>query len=132
MRKPGKTASFKEYMEYYLKRKKWSQNRLAICARLNQSQINKIINGTVYTVQVDILVCICLALQLSLAESKALMARAERAFSPAVPLHTAYQELIQLYSEKETEYGVNSNMLIEADEYLKARRLPTLPDVNGY
>lgn len=48
--KPSKTASFKEYMEYYLERKNWSQNKLAIAARLNQSQVNKIINGTVYTV----------------------------------------------------------------------------------
>ncbi len=91
--KPSKTASFKEYMEYYLERKNWSQNKLAIAARLNQSQVNKIINGTVYTVQVDTLVCLCLALQLNLDESKDLLARTERVFSPASTLHQTYQEV---------------------------------------
>lgn len=119
-------------MEYYLKRKNWSQNRLAVCARLNQSQVNKIINGRIYAVPVDTLVCFCLALQLSMAESTDLMARAERDFSPALPLHSAYRELIHIYAAKETEYGENSNLLNEADEYLKSRKLPPLPNVNLY
>ena len=126
--RPSKTASFKEYMEYYLERKNWSQNKLAIAARLNQSQVNKIINGTVYTVQVDTLVCLCLALQLNLDESKDLLARAERAFSPASILHRTYQELIRIYAERALDRSDNVEYLDEADHILTARRLPVLPN----
>lgn len=126
--KPSKTASFKEYMEYYLERKNWSQNKLAIAARLNQSQVNKIINGTVYTVQVDTLVCLCLALQLNLDESKDLLARAERAFSPTSILHRTYQELIRIYAERALDRSDNVELLDEADHILTARGLPVLPN----
>ena len=98
-KKPPKNASFKEYIEYYLKIKGWSQSRLAECARLNQSQLNKIINARVNNVSVDVLVCLCLALQLTVPQSKDLMARAQRTFSPALPKHDAYQKLIALYIE---------------------------------
>lgn len=130
--RPDKSASFKEYMEYYLKRKNWSQNRLAVCARLNQPQVNKIINERVYHIEVDILICIFLALQLTWEEATDLMARAERALSPASKSHHAYRELIRIYAEKAPVYEANSNMLIEADKYLKERNLPALPDANGY
>ena len=126
--RPSKTASFKEYMEYYLERKNWSQNKLAIAARLNQSHVNKIINGTVYTVQVEPLVCLCLALQLNLDESKDLLARAERAFSPASTLHQTYQELIQIYAERLLDCSDNVELLDEADHILTARGLPVLPN----
>jgi len=41
--KPCKTASFKEYITYYMQRKGWSQATLASFARLNQSTVNKVI-----------------------------------------------------------------------------------------
>ena len=126
--KPCKTASFKEYIEYYIQRKNWSQSKLAVVARLNQSQVNKIINGTVYTAQVDILVCLCLALQLNLEESKDLMSRAERAFSPASELHCAYQKIIQKYAKKPFNCSDNIEFLDAADEFLRARKLPLLPN----
>ncbi len=126
--KPSKTASFKEYMKYYCKRKNWSQNRLACVARLNQSQVNKIINGTVYTVQVDVLTSLCLALQLNLKESKDLLARAQRAFSPASELHKTYQELIETYAKKPLDCSDNVELLDEADQLLTARNLPNLPN----
>ena len=126
--KPRKTASFKEYMEYYLERKNWSQNKLAIAARLNQSQVNKIINGTVYTVQVDTLVCLCLVLQLNLDESKDLLARAERAFSPASVLHQTYQELIKIYAKRPLDCSDNVGFFDEADHILTANGLPVLPN----
>lgn len=125
---PSKTASFKEYIEHYCKRKGWSQNRLSIAARLNQSQVNKIVNGTVYTVQVDTLVCLCLALQLNLSESKDLLARAERAFSPASILHQTYQELIEIYAKMPLDRSDNPELLDEADQILADRKLPVLPN----
>ena len=116
-----------------MKRKNWSQARLAACARLNQSQVSKIINGWVYSVSVDALVCICLALQLSLPESKDLLARAERAFSPAQPLHGAYQELIRIYEKKApcAKREEESNFLLDADVYLRQKHLPPLPNADG-
>ena len=115
-------------MEYYLERKNWSQNKLAIAARLNQSHVNKIINGTVYTVQVELLVCLCLALQLNLDESRDLLARAERAFSPASVLHQTYQELIQRDAERPLDCSDNVEVFDEADQILTARGLPVLPN----
>ena len=129
--KPSKTASFKEYIEYYVKRRGWSQSRLAVCARLNQSQVNKIMNERVNNISVDVLVCLCLALQLTVPESKDLLARAQRAFSPALPQHDAYQKLIAIYALKDLSGEENSNMLVYADQYLQKRNLASLPNVNG-
>ena len=128
--KPSKTASFKEYIEYYVKRRGWSQSRLAVCARLNQSQVNKIMNERVNNISVDVLVCLCLALQLTVPESKDLLARAQRAFSPALPQHDAYQKLIAIYALKDFDGEGNSNMLVYADQYLSQRNLAPLPNVN--
>ena len=129
--KPKATASFKQYIEYYLKRRNWSQNRLAICARLNQPQINKMINGRKNNMNIDELVCICLALQLTPKEADDLLARAERALSPASPLHTAYRRLIKIFSDKQIDC-FDWETLDEADEYLLIRKLPALPNNNDY
>ena len=130
--KPSKKASFREYMEYYLSRKKWSQNRLSICARLEQSRVNKIINGAIYNIDIDVLVCICLALQLTVAESIDLMSRVERAFSPASDYHDAYIELIDIYAQKSPVCSENSNMLNFADDFLMERNVPALPNIYKY
>ena len=130
--KPAVTASFEEYLKYYARRKGWSQSRLAVCARLNQSHINKIINGNVYNISVDVLTCISLALQLTLEESKDLLARTERAFSPASDQHKAYQELIAIYASSEYMFEEGNNMLSFADNYLKERKLARLPNVEDY
>lgn len=130
IRKPSKTASFKEYMEYYMNKKGWSQSKLSVCARLNQSHVNKIINGRITNIAIDTLVCLCLALQLNVAESKDLLSRAERAFSPASELHEAYQKLIAIYVFKVFEVE-DEQMLDYADQYLEKRDFPTLPNVNS-
>ena len=130
--KPCATASFEEYLKYYIRRRGWSQSRLAVCARLNQSHINKIVNGNVYNTSVDVLTCISLALQLTLDESKDLLARTERAFSPASDQHQAYQELITIYSSSERKFEEGNNMLAFADAYLKERKLARLPNVEDY
>lgn len=130
--KPTATSSFEEYLKYYVRRKGWSQSYLALCARLNQSHINKIINGNVYNTSVDVLTCISLALQLTLNESKDLLARTERAFSPASAQHKAYQELIAIYASPEYNFEEGHNMLSFADDYLKERNLAALPNVDSY
>ena len=83
LKKPNKTAPFKEYILYYMKRKGWNQADLVQCARQQQSQVSKIINGKVQWVPMDVLICFILALQLNVKESIDLLARMERAFSPA-------------------------------------------------
>lgn len=130
--KPTVTSSFEEYLKYYVRRKGWSQSRLAVCARLNQSHINKIINGNVYNISVDVLTCISLALQLTLEESKDLLARTERAFSPASNQHQAYQELIAIYASPEFTCQEGGNMLSFADDYLMEHNLALLPNVDSY
>ena len=127
LKRPSDVASFEEYLNYYLKRKNWSQSRLAVCLRIPQPQINKIFNSRINNIEVDILVCICLALQLNVKESVDLLARASRAISPASLCYHAYYELIELYSKKEPVYDKVDNFLVEADEYLRKRKLPRLP-----
>lgn len=126
---PDQKASFKEYINYYLSRKAWSQNRLSICARLEQSRVNKIINGAIYNIDIDVLVCICLALQLSVAESIDLLSRVERAFSPASDYHNAYIELIDIYAHMPPVYAEDINMLNFADNFLMERNVPALPNI---
>lgn len=65
-------------------------------------------------------------------EAGDLMARAERSVSPVSSCYEAYRERLILYSEKETQYGADCNFLLEADEYLRERKLPGLQNVNGY
>lgn len=127
VKRPTDTATFEEYLNYYLERKNWSQSRLAACARISQPQINKIINGKINNIEVDILICICLALQLNTKESVDLLARASRAISPASPCCHAYYELIGIYSEKKIVSDKIDDFLSDADEYLKQRKLPRLP-----
>lgn len=119
-------------MDYYMQRKGWSQQKLADAARLNQPYVSRLINGRISNLQIDTMVCLCLALQLSLQESCDLLSRVERAFSPASALHSAYQELIALYAHKPLDMQGESNMLNEADDFLKARKLPALPNVYAY
>ena len=127
--KPCKTASFKEYITYYMQRKGWSQATLAGFARLNQSTVNKVINGNYYRTNFDIFICLFLALQLTVEESADLLSRAERAFSPASKLHDAYQKLIACYVwEKFDSTLPSSERLDRADDYLIKRGFPPLPN----
>lgn len=96
-------------------------------SRLSQSQVSKIIHAQIYNISVDFLVCICLSLRLTVAESVDLLARAERAFSPASKLHQAYIEIIEIYSNPEKCIPENDTMLLEADKYLSDQNLPVLP-----
>ena len=132
--KPAKTAPFKDHLNYYMDRVGLSQNRLALCARINQSRLNKIYNGVIRNVGVDTLVCICLALGLNEDEAQDLLARQERAFSPAEPAHQAYLELIRIYSKKEIIYDTipqNLSTILEyADAYLIERKFAELPNAN--
>lgn len=132
--KPAKSAPFKDYLNYYMDQVGLSQNKLAICARINQSRLNKIYNGAIKSVGVETLVCICLALGLNEDETRDLLARQERAFSPAKPAHQAYLELIQIYSKKEIIYDTTpqnlSTILEYADVYLRERKFAELPNAN--
>ena len=127
VKRPTDTATFEEYLNYYLERKNWSQSKLAACSRISQPQINRIINGKINNIEVDILICICLALQLNKNESVDLLARASRAISPASPCYHAYYELIGIYSKKKIVSDKIDDFLSDADEYLKQRKLPRLP-----
>lgn len=132
--KPAKTAPFKDYLNYYMDQVGLSQNKLAICARINQSRLNKIYNGAIKNVGVETLVCICLALGLNEDETRDLLARQERAFSPAEPAHQAYLELVRIYSKKEIIYDMTpqnlSTILEYADAYLRERKFAELPNAN--
>ena len=130
---PADSASFGEYLNYYTQRAKISQNRLAICARINQSYLNKLANGRINDAPVDTLVSICLALRLSQDEARDLLARKERAFSPANPTHQIYMELIDKYHMKQIDYKDKmeiANFLVEADAYLAGKGCPVLPNAN--
>ena len=128
---PAPTAAFSLYLDYYLQRKGWSQNKLAIHARINQPQLNKMMNGNVANMRIDILTNICLALQLTLPESEDLLARAGRAFSPASPEHAAYKKLITIYAGKTFNHSYESFMLDYADEILLEQGFSKLPNNNN-
>ena len=98
---------------------------------MSQSRLNKIVNETIQNVPVKTLVSLCLVLRLNEDD----LARCERAFSPAKPVHQCYLELIRLYSQAEQNYRGVSNeelqaVLNEADDYLIAKGFPALPDCN--
>lgn len=102
---------------------------------MSQSRLNKIVNGTIQNVPVETLVSLCLVLGLNEDEAIDYLARCERAFSPAKPVHQCYLELIRLYSQAEQNYRGVSNeelqaVLNEADDYLIAKGFPALPDCN--
>ena len=129
------TASFGLYTDYYARRVGLSQNKLSVCARMSQSRLNKIVNETIQNVPVKTLVSLCLVLRLNEGTAIDYLARCERAFSPAKPVHQCYLELIRLYSKTEQDYRGVSNeelqaVLNEADDYLIARGFPALPDCN--
>ena len=124
----SETASYKLYVDLYTQRVGLTENKLAFAIRDHQQRLNNISNGNLKNVDVETLVKICLVLGLNEEESVDLMARRERALSPADPVHRVYWELICLYSKKEINYNVPSdkleNILNDADQYLKDRGLP--------
>ena len=127
------TASFRQYADFYTYRVGLTQNRLAVCSRVNQSRRNKIMNEGINVVPVDVWVNGCLVLGLDQVEAMDFLSRKERAFSPANPLHRCYLELIRIYAEKEPDYsGIPvcklSSVLDEADTYLKANGFNELPN----
>ena len=133
--KPSQTASLWLYTDYYARRVGLTQNKLSICARINQPRLNKIVNGAIRNVPVDTLVNLCLVLRLSETEAIDYLARCERAFSPAKPVHQCYLALIRMYSEKQQDYHnvpVEKLQMVleEADSYLTTRGFPLLPDCN--
>ena len=112
-----------------------SQNKLALCARINQSYLNRLYNRRIKNVSTDTLVSICLALGLNEEEAEDLMSRIERVLSPSNPLHSVYRELIRIYSKMEIDYKVCnvrlSAILDFADSYLKERGYTgALPNCN--
>lgn len=130
------TASFGLYTDYYARRVGLSQNKLSVCARMSQSRLNKIVNGTIQNVPVETLVSLCLVLRLNEGEAIDYLARCERAFSPAKPVHQCYLDLIRLYSRTEQDYrGVSDKklqmVLTEADNYLMKKGFSALPDCNS-
>lgn len=127
LKKPGKKASFKEYMDYYLNKKGWSQSQLAEAARLNQPYVNRLINDKVSNVSIETMMCICLPLQLSVPEAKDLLSRVQRAFSPALELHYFYQKLLAIYVFEDFTGMEERNILNYADDYLAKHGFPPLP-----
>lgn len=125
-------SSFKQCYDYYLDRAKLSENRLAKLARIEQSTINKIANNKIKNVQIDTLVCICLALGLTLEQTNDLLARRERALSPANDTHDIYKYLITYYLEKgiKADHFANNpeKFLEKADEILIERGKKKLPN----
>lgn len=121
-----------QYLDHYTQKVGLSKNKLALFDRLDQSTLNKIANGIMKNVDVSMLVCICLALGLNEAESVDLLARRERAFSPANDTHRAYLELIRIYSAKKIDYKRMENdpqqLLEEADIYLRNEGKTPLPN----
>ncbi len=126
------TTSAKQCVDYYIERVGITENKLSVCMRVNQQYLNKITNRQIKNVDVDTLVCICLVLCMNLDEAFDMLSRFERAFSPANPLHHAYQDLIEVYSETNINYKDKSlnlgDVLKEADQYLMARGFAPLPD----
>lgn len=128
----SETASFKQYLDHYTQRAGLTENRLAACARIRQQRLNKIANGYIRDVDVETLVRLCLALGLTEPEALDLMARRERALSPANPLHRVYRDLLGIYAQREPSRPSGAiamaGILNEADEYLESRGFAPFSD----
>ena len=133
--RPDSSASFGDYVHFYTQRNGITINRLATCARLNQPYLYKIVNGAINDVPIDNLVNICLALRLSVDEAKDLLARKERALSPANPAHRVYLRLIDDCHVKALNYEDTTavmDFLREADERLQKAGFAELPKNRNY
>ena len=108
-----------------------TQNKLAECARMDQTALSKILNEKTMNISVENLVRICLVLGLGREQAIDLMSRKERAFSPANPSHAVYLELIDLYENKVFDFSLPNAQLVtyldEADALLKNRGFATFP-----
>ncbi len=124
---PKPNASFKEMLEYFLKIKNLTFFDLVERSGIVQSELHKIINNNRKNVPVDKLVCICLALNLTLERSIDLLARKERNFSPANPLHEKYKYYIDMYSEEDLTYISEDSARFEVDVELYLEGFPVLP-----
>lgn len=129
------TASFRLYVDHYAEEVGLTQNKLATCTRINQPKFNKICNERTKDTSIPDLVNICLVLGLDREEACYLLSLKGRAFSPVSPVHQCYVALIQIYAHKKSNYRLveeveMSNILVEADDYLKVRGFPTLPNCN--
>ena len=107
----SETASYKLYVDLYTQRVGLTENKLAFAIRDHQQRLNNISNGNLKNVDVETLVKICLVLGLNEEESVDLMARRERALSPADPVHRVYWELICLYSKYSLQGTTQGNGL---------------------
>lgn len=120
--KLGKKDTFKKRLDYFTERAGLTENKLALYAQIDQPELNKIANGRRKNVQIPTLVRICLALGLTLDEATDLMARRERALSPANETHDDYRRLIISYSTRKIDYQKYKNcpekLLEEADNFL--------------
>ena len=110
-----------------MNRKGWNQSTLAQYARLSQSNVCKIINGNYERTKMESFVSLFLVLQLTVNESKDLLSRAERAFSPSSELHTVYKDLIWYYATLHDDTDILT-MLDYADKYLMDRGYDPLPN----
>ena len=130
--KPDKSASFDSYLSYYRQRLNVSENKLAACARMSQSKLNKITNRKTKDVKLEDLVCLCLALGLNEEESYDLMSRKDRVLNLTNPRHVVFLELIRIYSKKQINNKKHWTKLLfeldEADKYLKERGFELLPN----
>lgn len=122
--KPAATASFNTYLNYYCKCKRISERRLAYLAEIDQPRLNKLVNGKLAKYRIDELVRICLVLGLSPDQANDLMARKERALSPADPVHQAYAQIIEMYTHREYDLNdrdvTSATIFATANDYLES------------
>lgn len=130
---PNHLTSFRDHIDFYIQNrpeKKLTVNKLSEYSRLEYRQVQKIIYGYTKNPQTTDLIALCLVLRLSRTQSIDLLARVERAISPADPAHDIYLELFDIYSAESSIVQDGPFMLDYADSRLEGVKPNALPNVN--
>lgn len=100
--------------------KNWTQLKLAKRARIDPKRLSKIIRNDIINPNIDTLIAISLALQLSPDETTELLTRAARALSPALAQHREYKKLVNHYSALDLQNCSDNDILDIANDILTA------------
>lgn len=125
--RPPDSATFLEWLEYFMKQRNWTRKDLADHIRRSESYVYGLFRGKRSVISFRTLMSICLALRLKQGDYEALMTSVGITLSPAYKLHRIFKRLLEEYAKKSPQYNDSVFMLDYADAYLVKEGYEPLP-----